>query len=220
MNKQCPDCGLINFSAAFVCHRCNTDLGQVAPETSARRVVSRRRRYFKRLLYTPVLIVVILLGFYISLRVTSEPLTTEQSATVARACALLQARGFASETVMLQRLTTLRATDNWFNRYLGHESAFAATNFPFQVLTLYPDFFDKTHDDTERAVVLLHEAQHLYGGGEDKAYEYVWRKRRQILWTKELYGATQVWHNVSEATHTYAPALFSCGLEQNLDCTE
>lgn len=220
MNKQCPSCGLINFSAATVCARCGADVREVAAESSARREVTRRRKYLRRLMYTPLLIVALLLAFYISLRVTAEPLTAAQQATVDRATTLLEQQGFASEVFMLRRFTTLRATDNWFNRYLGHADAYAATNFPFQVLTLYPDFFDATQDDTERAIVLLHEAQHLYGATEEKAYEYVWRRRRVLAWTQEKYGGTKVWHNVAEATRQYAPRVFLCGLEQNQDCTE
>lgn len=220
MNKQCPSCGLINFKAALACSRCGADVREVEAVSSERRAVSRRRKYLRRLMYTPLLIAVLLLVFYVSLRITAEALTAEQQATFDRANDILEQRGFASEAFMLRHFTTLRATDNWFNRYLGHADAYAATNFPFQVLTLYPEFFEATQDDTERAIVLLHEAQHLYGASEEKAYEYVWRRRRVMFWTKEKYADTKVWHNVVEATRQYAPRVFVCGLEQNQDCTE
>lgn len=220
MNKECPTCGLINFRAATTCQRCQSDLSEIAPETSDKRVVSRRRKYLKRLMLTPFLVAFILLGFYLSLRFSAEPLTATEQATLNRALAVLDERGFAAEARMLRYAAAFRRTDNWLNRKAGHENAYAAVNFPFQIVTLYPDFFDKPKDDTERAVVLLHEAQHLYGADEPKAYEYVWRQRRQLGWTKEVYNTTRVWNNVIEATRTYAPAVFKCGLAQNEDCTE
>ncbi len=220
MNKECPTCGLINFRTATTCQRCQGDLREIAPETSTKRVVSRRRKYLRRLMLTPFLILFLLLGFYLSLRFTATPLTAEQDAALQRALTILDERGFASEARMLRYAAAFRSTDNWLNRRAGHENAYAAVNFPFQIVTLYPDFFDKPRDDTERAVVLLHEAQHLYGADEPEAYEYVWRKRRQLGWTKEVYSATRVWNNVSEATRNYAPRVFQCGLEQNTDCTD
>jgi hypothetical protein len=219
MNKECPTCGLINFRTATTCQRCQADLQAIAPETSEKRVVSRRRKYLRRLMLTPFLIAFLLLGFYLSLRLTAEPLAAEEEATLNRALAVLDERGFTSEARMLRYAATYRRTDNWLNRRARFENAYAAVNFPFQIVTLYPDFFDKPKDDTERAVILLHEAQHLYGADEPQAYEYVWRKRRQLAWTAEVYSTTRVWNNVAEATRTYAPRVFSCGLEQNEDCS-
>src|SRR5258708_4539395 len=83
-----------------------------------------------------------------------------------KAIAVLEQHGFNRETFILKRLTAFRGTDNWWNRYIGHRDAYAATNFPFEVVTLYPEFFTVPVDDTERASVLLHESNHLMGGGE------------------------------------------------------
>jgi hypothetical protein len=220
MNKECPTCSLINFRTATTCQRCQTDLREITAETSAKRIVSRRRKYLTRLMMTPFLVIFLLLGFYLSLRLTAEPLTAEQDAALQRALTVLEERGFASEARMLRYTATYRRTDNWLNRRARFENAYAAVNFPFQIVTLYPDFFEKPTDDTERALILLHEAQHLYGADEPEAYEYAWRKRRQLGWTKEAYSQTRVWNNVSEATHNYAPRVFQCGLELNEDCTE
>ena len=79
----------------------------------------------------------------------------------------LAVAGFTRESAMLRHFANFRSTDNWWNQYLGHHDAYAATNFPLGVLTLYEPFFRTTVDDNERAVILLHEAQHLIGAGED-----------------------------------------------------
>jgi hypothetical protein len=220
MNKLCPNCGFINFSGAIQCQHCQCDLTRVAAETSARRAFRKRTKLLRRLAWTPVLIFGLLLGFYASLLRTSDPLPFESRVELERALGLLEQRGFKSEVFILRRVATFRANDNWLNRYAGHENAYASVNFPFQIVTLYPDFFDKTQDDTERAAILLHEAQHLYGADEAQAYEYVWRKRQQIGWTQEIYKTTRVWNNVLEATRSYVPRIFQCGLEQNEDCTD
>jgi hypothetical protein len=220
MNKECPTCGLINFRTATACQRCQTDLREIAPELSAQRVVSRRRKYLRRLMLTPFAVIFMLAGFYVSLRLTSEPLTREQRETLNRALAVLEERGFRAEARMLLYASAFRRTDNWLNRRARFENAYAAVNFPLQIVTLYPDFFDKPRDDTERAAILLHEAQHLYGADEKEAYEYVWRNRQKLGWTKELYATTRVWNNVAEATRNYAPNVFKCGLELNEDCTD
>jgi hypothetical protein len=48
----------------------------------------------------------------------------------------------------------------------GHPTAYAATNFPFGVITIYPTFFKYPVDDIERATILLHESYHLFGDDE------------------------------------------------------
>ena len=73
--------------------------------------------------------------------------------------------------------------------YAGHGEAYAATNFPFEIVTLYPEFFKYPADDTERAVILLHEARHLAGAGEREAFASVWRDKARLGWTREKYVA-------------------------------
>ena len=55
-------------------------------------------------------------------------------------------------------------------------------------MTIYPDFFQFPADDTERAAILFHEAKHLEGKDEKEAYEFVWKNRKKLGWTKEKYG--------------------------------
>jgi hypothetical protein len=50
----------------------------------------------------------------------------------------------------VRTVVSYRRTDNWWNQYVGHHAAYAATNFPFGVVTLYPAFFRYAVDDTER----------------------------------------------------------------------
>jgi len=135
-----------------------------------------------------------------------------------RAIAVLEHAGFSREVVMLRHFANYRATDNWWNVYLGHQDAYAATNFPLGVMTLYPPFFRVAVDDTERAVILLHESQHLLGAGEDAALERVWRDKLRLGWTADAYEHTRVWRNTREWTAADVPALFRCGRDSASDC--
>ncbi len=161
---------------------------------------------------------IILFIAYVSLLVTSDPLSFEQRQTVHRAVQFLDQRGFRSEAFLLDHLASYRSTDNWWNLYVGHHDAYAATNFPFEVVTLYPEFFETAADDQERAAILLHESCHLRGAGERAAVERTWREKARLGWTQERYGHTKVWNNTLELTMTEAPALFQCGADGRSDC--
>ncbi|MGH9902876.1 MAG: hypothetical protein ACRD68_13795 [Pyrinomonadaceae bacterium] len=156
--------------------------------------------------------------FYVSLLETSEPVTFEQKQVIHRAIDVIESRGSGRDAFLLRRLANYRTTDNWWNRYVGHADAYAATNFPFWVVTLYPDFFTVPADHVERASILLHEARHLSGDGEEAAFSGVWRDRAKLGWTKDKYDTTRVWQNVGEFTQKYAPHLFRCGAEGRSDC--
>ena len=119
---------------------------------------------------------------------------------------------------MLRHFAHFRGTDNWWNRYMGHREAYAATNFPFEIVTLYPEFFDVSTDDNERAVILLHESYHLFGHGEAATLEGVWRNKSKLDWTAEKYEKTKVWKNTREATLSLVPELFRCGPDAQSDC--
>jgi hypothetical protein len=160
----------------------------------------------------------LILIFYISLLITSDPVPFEQKQLVDNAIEVLNQRGFESETFVLRRLVNYRITDNWWNRWVGHRDAYAATNFPFEILTLYPEFFNDAVDDTERAAILLHECYHLYGSGEAAALEDAWRNKRKLGWTEDQYGHTKVWRNTRELTLAQAPRLFQCGYDAHKDC--
>lgn len=220
--NRCRKCGLVNWADADACKRCGAPLGaarRATGEGGEQEAASLGGRLLRRALVVGGVVALFLVGAYVSLRVTSEPVTDEQQELVDRAIALLDERDFSDSTRLL-RLATYRSTDNWWNRYTGHREAYAATNFPFEVVTLYPDFFTHPADDTERAVILLHEAYHLAGGGEERAFAGVWRDKQRLGWTEEKYGRTRVWRAVREFTAQHAPALFRCGDDGRGDCLD
>lgn len=161
-----------------------------------------------------------LLGFYLSLLATSDPLTAEQEKTVEAAIRVLAERGFEDDVFLLSYLTSYRGNDNWLNASTKNENAYAATNYPFEIMTLYPDFFNRTLDDTERAAILLHEARHLAGAEEKEAYEYVWKNRKKLGWVSRKYGQSPVWKSVRRQTKEFVPNIFVCDFNEYRDCTE
>jgi hypothetical protein len=217
--KKCPRCGLVNADTDDTCRRCSANLtagSGAASETGPEPV--KKRSIGKRLLWILGATLFLLFAFYMSLRVTSQDLGYDQRQIVARSVAILEQKGFGKEATVLSTFTSYRSTDNWWNRYVGHRDAYAATNFPFEVMTLYPEFFDHSADDVERAVILLHEAQHLFGSNEAEALEHVWRIKQRLGWTEERYGQTRVWINTKELTMNLVPELFKCGPEGTSDC--
>lgn len=146
--------------------------------------------------------------------------TGKEKAQVRKAIQILEEKGFTEEVFLLNYLTSFRANDHWLNASIEKENAYAATNFPFEIMILYPDFFEKTRDDLERASILLHEAKHLQGADEKTAYEFVWRNRKKLGWTKEYYGTSKLWQNVKKQTKEYAPNLFVCQSGELGDCTD
>lgn len=223
MNRnKCQKCGLVNLAADKVCRRCGaplSDTGEASSELADEGKV-KKRGIVRRLLWILGTTCAILLVWYASLIVSSERLGFDERQEVYRAVELLDQRGFGKEAFAFRHLVALRGTDNWWNKYVGHRDAYAATNFPFEAVTLYPEFFKASTDDTERAVMLLHEAYHLYGHGEEAALEGVWRDKQRLGWTEEKYGHSQVWDNTKELTRTLVPKLFSCGPEGQSDCTQ
>lgn len=162
----------------------------------------------------------VLLGFYLSLILTADRLLPNERAVVNGSIRLLESRGFVNDVVLLKHFAALRRNDNWLNASVEKENAYAATNFPFGVITLYPEFFEFTTDDVERAAVLLHESRHLLGDNEKEAYTYVWKNRKKLGWTKAEYAGSMVWQNVRKQTKEYAPELFICEFNTFDDCTE
>ena len=88
----------------------------------------------------------------------------------------------------------------WWNKYTGHESAYASTNFPLEIVTLYQPFFTEPIDDTERAAILLHEAQHLLGANEEQELTRTWQDKERLGWTRDRYGETKVFQVTEEST--------------------
>ena len=225
-SAKCAPCGLINFGVETVCRRCNAPLGAVnraQPDVQQHRASSgdhKQRTILGRLAAVCALTGFILIVWCLSLFASSQPLTHDQKRMVQQAIDVLERQGFDRNVFVLRHLAGFRASDNWWNRYVGHADAYAATNFPFEMVTLYPDFFTKSVDDVERAAILLHESYHLAGRNEEAAFAGVWRAKSKLGWTRERYGHTRAWRNVTELTAKHAPKLFRCGYEGNEDCIE
>ena len=218
MNTKCDQCGLINYITAQTCVRCGAALGESEN-------ISPNRRFLKSgLVKRAVVCVVVLLGvvfaFYFSLVLSADSLRPPERALVSSAIARLEATSFNDEAFLLKHLTVFRANDNWLNASVEKENAYAATNFPFEIVTVYPDFFTYPSDDTERAAILLHEAKHLQGKDEKEAYEFVWRNRERLGWTSGTYHRSVIWREIRKLTKEYSPAMFTCDFNEFGDCTE
>jgi hypothetical protein len=218
--NKCAQCGLVNSGTDEVCRRCGAALANEPVLASAEAAVTteKPRSFLKRMAWIAGTTAILLIVFYLSLLFTSDGLQPAQRDQVQRSIALLEARGFSREAFVLKYLTTFRTSDNWLNAYVGHRDAYAATNFPFEVVTLYPDFFNLPVDDLERAAVLLHEARHLLGDDEDAALELTWKTKRQLGWTEEKYGQTRVWDATEDLTRPRFAYMFTCGADEQTDC--
>lgn len=221
MNKKCPNCQLVNFATAGSCKRCQTDLVEVSTIEEG----APQKSFFKSKLFISATSIVTavfiaLFGFYMTLIVSAKRLSYDEQKTVERAIALIDEKGFSREAFLLRYLTAFRGTDNWLNASVVKENAYAATNFPFEIITIYPDYFQYPLDDTERAAILLHEAQHLKGADEPEAYAFVWKNRKQLGWTKDKYSDSVIWRNIRRQTKEVAPELFVCEVNEYADCTE
>jgi hypothetical protein len=223
-STRCRQCGLVNFAASEQCKRCGARLkedggtDEATSETEAPADGRKKRSFAKRVAWILGMTCAILLICYMSLLLTSNGVNREQRQVVERAVTVLEQKGFGNEAFVLRYLVSYRTTDNWWNTQVGHHDAYAATNFPFEVLTLYPEFFETAKDDTERAAILLHESYHLFGAGERAALEGVWRNKGRVGWTADKYAETKVWKNTKELTMSEVPQLFRCGLAGNEDC--
>ncbi|MGB7926005.1 MAG: hypothetical protein WCF57_22385 [Pyrinomonadaceae bacterium] len=219
-SRKCAHCGLVNFATEEICRRCGALLADTGEPTGGIEDADdgRKRSIWKRALAVLCVTGFLLLIFYLSLLSTSEHVPFEQKQLVYQAINVLERSGFGTETFALRHLVNYRATDNWWNTSVGHKEAYAATNFPFEVITLYPEFFSDSTDDVERAAILLHECYHLRGSGEAAALEGVWRDKRRLGWTADKYGHTKVWENTRDLTVNLVPQLFRCGPEGRADC--
>ncbi|MDQ2856359.1 MAG: zinc ribbon domain-containing protein [Acidobacteriota bacterium] len=225
MNRnKCSQCGLVNSPNDHSCRRCGASLNEETTIEPALAAASpeekpvQKRRTALRLGWILGTTLVLLFAAYMSLLLTSEELPYDQRQIVKSATAILKQKGFSRQAFVLDHLVQFRRTDNWWNGYVGHQSAYAATNFPFEVVTLYPEFFDTAVDDTERAAILLHESYHLFGSGEEAALEGAWRNKTRVGWTVDKYGLTKVWINTRDLTSSHVPQLFSCGADGHSDC--
>lgn len=219
MKKKCPNCKLVNFADSAECGRCKCDLVEVSnvPSKSDESIISK---IFKRAGIFAVISIFSIFGFYLSLIFTSDPLKPEEMLVVQKAIAILDEKGFSREVFLLDHFTSFRSNDNWLNASVEKENAYAATNYPLAIMTIYPDFFKDSGDDVERAAILLHEAKHLEGMDERGAYAYVWTNREKLGWTVTSHGDSTVWNNVRKQTKEFAPELFVCDFNGFGDCTE
>jgi hypothetical protein len=221
--RKCAECGLVNTGADEQCRRCGallTEDDELADEPVAVEPVEqpRKRTLLKRLLWIISATLLILIVWYLSLLFSSDRLQPDQALKVDVAIGLLEQTGFPRESFVLRQLTMFRSSDNWWNRYLGHRDAYAATNFPFEIVTLYPEFFNDPVDDRERAAILLHEARHLLGDGEEAALRSTWMSKQRLGWTADKYKQTKVWDATERLTRAQFPYMFQCGANGQTDC--
>ncbi len=214
MKKKCPNCKLVNYPSADVCARCGIEFRETGSDPAGKSTILRRA------VICLVVSFIALAGFYASMVFSASALSYEQKKTVERSIRILEEKGFSNEAFILKRLAVFRGNDNWLNASVVKERAFAATNFPFEIVTLYPDFFEYPADDTERAAILLHEARHLKGEDEKEAYEFVWKNRKKLGWVSENYADSVVWNEIRKQTREFAPNLFVCDVNPFGDCTE
>ncbi len=217
MNRKCTQCGLINYPTAPDCIRCGSGLGESENISPNRGFLNSSLA--KRAAVCLLVLVAAVVGFYGSLVLSAKSLGRDENRRVQIAIMHLEQRGFSDEAFLLKYLTVFRANDNWLNASVAKESAYAATNFPFEIATLYPDFFTYTVDDIERSAILLHEAQHLKGKDEREAYEFVWKNRKRLGWTAENYRNSVIWLETRKLTKEYSPSLFVCDFNEYGDCT-
>ena len=218
MRNKCGNCGLVNTQTDESCRRCGASLSEGVRGTDLGEDKPRKRSIGRRVAWVMGTTILVLFICYLSLLLTSHDLGYDKRKTVERAIAVLAESGFDRQVFVLNHLVKYRATDNWWNRYVGHHDAYAATNFPFEVVTLYPEFFEIAIDDTERAAILLHEGYHLFGSQEEAALEHTWREKHRIGWTENRYGQTKVWANTKALTAAQVPNLFQCGNDGKSDC--
>jgi hypothetical protein len=210
----------MNFAASPACRRCDTPLAAPHEPVIAPAVTYHGRSFGRWLLWIAGVTLTILVTAYASLLVTSQPLSVHERQVVMNAIQVLDEAGFSREASALRRLVSFRQTDNWWNRYVGHPTAYAAANFPFAVITVYPAFFRFPVDDTERATILLHESYHLFGDDEKFALQRVWLAKERLGWTSLRYGHTRVWKHTREWTVGAVPSMFTCGEDGRSDCLE
>ena len=218
MSNKCQNCHLVNYQDIAVCVRCGTEIRET--ENIKPKPGFLKTAILRRAIICIAVLGAALAGFYASLIGSADPLKPDERKNVEAAIGLLEGRGFNSAIFYLKHLAVFRANDNWLNASVTKENAYAATNFPFEIVTVYPDFFVYPADATEQAAILLHESCHLAGKDEKEAYEFVWKNRKRLGWTKDLYGNSPVWKAVRKQTREYSPELFVCEFNDFDDCTE
>ncbi len=199
--RKCANCGLVNAGSDEQCRRCGALLADDEPFDSIdsealAETKPKKRGLLKRVTWVVGASLLILTIWYVSLLMSSTGLQPDQRERVDKAIAVLQQSGFTREAFILNHLTSFRSTDNWWNSYIGHHDAYAATNFPFEVVTLYPEFFAL----------------------EDAALQTTWKSKQRLGWTSDKYNRTQVWDATEDLTKARFPYMFQCGADGQSDC--
>ncbi len=215
---RCPRC---NNSGLSIDAQCDCrPVGGRSRTVATKRVPTRGFVILRRIVICVFTVFGTLGIFYFSLIFTADPLKPEQVDQIERAITVIEKSGFTAEAFYLRNFAAFRGSDNWLNASIAKEGAYAATNFPFAIITVYPDFFTYTADDTERAAILLHEVKHIEGADERDAYAFVWKHKKELGWTHENYGNSVPWKEIRNQTREYAPYLFVCEFNELGDCTE
>lgn len=198
MNPKCPQCGLVNYLHSRSCVRCGTGLGE--SENISSKGHFSKSSIAKRASVCLAVLIATIASFYISLVFSADALTPEEFGRIQAGIRILEEKGFGDEVHLLKHVAVFRGTDNWLNASVKKENAYAATNFPFEIVTVYPDFFKFSTDDIESAAILLHEAKHLQGKDEKEAYEFVWKNRQRLGWTFAHYSRSPIWRETRKLT--------------------
>ncbi len=140
MKKRCPQCQLVNFSHSKECVRCRSCLIEVLTFEDGANKSASKSKFFQRAIICAAVVFLTLLGFYLSLLYTSKSLGYDEKQTVQKAISILDEKGFSREVFLLNYLTSYRANDNWLNASTKFENAYAATNFPIEIMTICPEF--------------------------------------------------------------------------------
>ncbi|MEZ5307376.1 MAG: hypothetical protein R2684_09550 [Pyrinomonadaceae bacterium] len=213
----------------MICVKCNNPLNEYSARcdhglddrtVSSKEAAAKPRRIVRRVVICAVVVFIAIGGFYFSLIATSENLTADQYAEIDRSIDLIGKAGFTAEAFYLGHLTAFRGSDNWLNSSVAKENAYAATNYPFAIITVYSDFFSYPMDDVERAAILLHEAKHVEGKDEKEAYKFVWKNKKALGWTADKYSRSIVFREIRNQTIEYSPELFVCDFNAFRDCSE
>src|SRR4051794_28610799 len=99
---KCQNCGVVNFSGTSACVKCKTFL------TRSISAGDRRGRIFWRIAVLLGVCLSAVFGLFLSLIVTSKPLSGEQRETLQNAVNILEEKGFKTEVRYLRHFATFR----------------------------------------------------------------------------------------------------------------
>ena len=102
------------------------------------------------------------------------------------------------EASALRRVASFRRTDNWLDRHVGHPTAYAATNFPFGVITHLPHSSSGTPVDEDRRATIAASRvlSPLRCTMTKSALHRVWLAKRPIAMNRAPpWMRTRLWKN-------------------------